>query len=241
MLFKFIKKKITLDVFTYRKEVLEFFTLDHTNKFIPNWFKKTPISLNYESPYYPSPTLKGCYGINELFKKGFTIPLWSDLAIRINSKEGIIQYQFSDKESSIEFHNVEQWKYYANPEKNVHFKIISPWAITEKTGVKFLAVEFAWDVPLYNYKISQGVLNFKEVNSTHINGFFSLKEDIDLLLPAKKPLIHYIPLSDKNLSLKYHLVSLKEFEEIERSNSHYFLNRMVKYKKCPFKKYTKNT
>jgi len=240
MLFKFLEKKITLDVFTHRKEVLEFFTLDRTNKFIPNWFKKIPINDDSKSTFYPSPTLKGCYGIKELFKKGFTIPLWSDLAIRINSKEGMLQYQFADNESIIEFHVVDQWKYYASPEKNIHFKIISPWMIKEKTGMQFLCIDFSWDSLIYDYKIMQGITSFKQNNSTHINGFFSLKEDIDLLLPAHKPLVHFIPLSDKNISLKHHLISKKEFYELGKQTSSYFINRMVKAKKCPFKRYTKN-
>jgi len=240
MLFKFLKNKITLDVFTHRKEVLEFFTLDRTNKFIPDWFKKTPINNDSESAYYPLGTLKGCYGIKELFKKGFTIPLWSDLAIRINNKEGTLQYQFADFESSIDFHVAGQWKYYASPEKNIHFKIISPWKIKEKTGVQFLCIDFSWDSLFYDYKIMQGIINFKENNSTHINGFFSLKEDIDLLLPAHKPLVHFIPLSDKNISLKHHLISSKEFDELGKQNSSYFINRIRKAKKCPFKRYTKN-
>lgn len=238
MLFKFLNKQIHLDVFTYRKEVLEFFTLKPTNKLIPNWYKKIPISESYD--FYPSKTLKGCYGIREILNKGFTIPLWSDLAIDIKSEEGKIQYQFADEESSIDFHNVEQWQTYADPKDNIHFKIVSPWKAKEKTGVQFLAMEFIWDKPSYNYKIVSGVTNFKQSHETHINGFFSLSQDSSFILPAEKPLIQFIPLSDKKIKYSYHLIDKKEFFDMGKQSTSYFNNSMVKIKKCPFTKYTKN-
>ena len=237
MIFKFLKKQITLDVFTYRKEVLEYFTLDRTNKLIPEWYKKTPISDN--SYFYPSSTLKGCYGIRELFNKGFSIPLWSDLAINIKKQEKLVEYRFADGQSSIEFHNIDQWKKYASPEENIHFKIISPWRIKEKKGTQFLAMEFIWHKPIYDFKISTGVVNFKQNHATHINGFFSIKHDSHFVLPAGRPLFQYIPLSEKKVNLKYHLIDEKEFHQIGTQVKSFFTNSIVKLKKCPFKNYTK--
>jgi len=237
LIFKFLKKQIILDVFTYRKEVLEYFTLERTNKLIPEWYKKTPISEN--NYFYPTATLKGCYGIRELFNKGFTIPLWSDLAININKEKKSIGYQFADGQSSIEFHDLDQWKRYANPLENIHFKIVSPWLIKEKKGVQFLATEFIWHKLIYDFKISTGVVNFKQNHATSINGFFSLKHDSHFVLPAGMPLFHFIPLSEKKVNLKYHLIDEKEFSQIGNQVNSFFFNSIVKLKKCPFKKYTK--
>jgi hypothetical protein len=121
----------------------------------------------------------------------------------------------------------------------IHAKLNSYWFIKESTGVKFLVNEPTWNYlssPI-SPKIVPGIFDFKYQRATNVNMFFQRKNLVYKFL-AGTPMAHIIPLSDKNIEIKKHLVSYKEWLGSYTALS-FRDNRYARYKKmidgkCPF-------
>lgn len=241
---KIKKKEITLDCYTHRADVYNYFPIVEAKNKIPDWFKKTPPSC-FKGAKDHVKTIKGCPGLLEYWTKGFVLPLWSDLSI-ILEQEGKTGYewQYSDLLSSIDVHDPEQTNNHFPETKYQHLKLLSPWLFVCSEDISFLAVEPAWQFDvLKNVRILTGVLNFKFQSGTHIN-MFCLREDKEkeTILRSGTPLYNFIPLTEKKIKLKTHLISLDKFDRIKQSGMRTSFNRaydtnkkLLQEKTCPFK------
>ena len=123
-----------------------------------------------------------------------------------------------------------------------HVKISNPWLIKEKTGVKFI-----WNQCTYhnterhaNYHALSGILDFKAQHNTHVNVF--VKKGTTLNVSAGDPLIQIIPLTERDVELKHHVVDAGEYEKIANEftkksmwgGQHRALYNQNKESKCPF-------
>ena len=163
--------------------------------------------------------MKGCPGLLEYWTKGFVLPLWSDLSIILAGEgETGYEWQYSDLQSSIDPHKPEQTNNHFPETKYQHLKLISPWLFVCSEDISFLALEPAWQFDvLKNVRILTGVLNFKFQSATHIN-MFCLREDKEkeTILHSGVPLYHFIPLTEKKINLKIHLVTSDKFDRIKQ-------------------------
>lgn len=215
-MFDFIikKKKIVVDCFTSNPAIFEYFPITPANKNFPNWWKQMEASFPLVSQSgieHQAGTLKRCDGLLSLYNKGFHIRMWSDLIIETNNK-GLFRYQYSsDENNPIVTHSKRQLG--PSLDKCIHLKILSPWMMEEKTGVNFLFSGSPWNYvdKQFDLNIIPGVVQFKHQSSTHINLFMPVG-DRRLELTAGDPLVHIIPLSEKEVELKQHLITDKEFE-----------------------------
>lgn len=249
MFFFFKNKTIVVDCFIKDPIVHELFPIKPIRDDIPDWFKKLPKSYEIHvnkkvlgEVYTDSPTIRSCNGINNYYSKGIAIPLWSDLTMLVH-KEGF-SYYFTDGISIVTSHPPFQ---HGNNFQNLgHIKIESPWRFKEKTGVHFIMTE-----PFYNnnkilgkYFTAPGILEFKYQHATNINTFFPIKEnkkEDQVKFQAGDTLAHLIPLSDKNIKIKNHLVTDVEYEKLNvgfnYSSNTYYKNKNIRIqneKKCPF-------
>jgi hypothetical protein len=240
------KKKIVVDAFTSNQSVHDFFPIQTAVNFIPDWWKQIPSTYESTNKFglkLKQPTLKRCDGFLHLYRKGFIIPLWSDLIIE-TKETGQWFYSWSDLNgNNIIDHEREQ---IGNSLPHmIHIKITSPWAIREKTGV-----EFHWTDPMWNKleKLSKisvlpGVVNFKYQNTNHINCFLPA-ENNRYEISNGQPMAHCIPLSDSDVEIKTHMVSNEEFINMRLLDTqrfsflNFYKNKVKiidkKEKKCPF-------
>jgi hypothetical protein len=131
---------------------------------------------------------------------------------------GEFRYQYSaDENQPIVSHSKRQLGPSLDP--YVHIKILSPWMIEEKSGVNFLFSGSSWNYPekLFDWNIVPGVINFKNQSSTHVNLFMPAKT-ARLEITAGDPIVHILPISEKEIELRQHLLTEKEFE-----------NKMLRY------------
>ena len=233
----FIKRsKVVIDCLTVNPSAMKYFPIAQTKQFLPTWWKQCP--SKFKAGFSESPTIKKCNGIHDHFDQGFIIPLWSDLDINI--KDGGYQWQFSDHSSIIEPHSPEQWKYYADPTKFGHMKLISPWHLKTKADIQFLFLNPAWHFPIEKpFEILNATVSYKYQHATNINLMLSLMQDTVVNLKAGQPMAHIVPITEKEVILKHHLVSEKEIPNVIQFS---FMNlyqkrkahQIAKEKKCPF-------
>lgn len=224
-MFLFKKKKIVVDAFTADSAIHEFFPIKESSRFMPSWWKEMPskidvkTELGFDQSYA---TMKRCDGILDYYNTGFMLPLWSDIQIKTTADGGWAT-QWADQTNPM---NV-----YSNPPEFlpkefsniIHFKIVSPWYVKEKTGVNF-----QWSHPFWNdlenitkYIIPSAVVNFKHQYSTNITMMFP-KKDCTTQINAGEPLVRIAPLSESEVEIKNHLVSADEMQKIVRRDTHNF-------------------
>lgn len=252
MIFFFKKPTVVVDFFTHRSDVIEFAPIDYAHRFYPNWWKKTPSS--FINSFVRVPTIKRCNGILDTYKHGFIIPMWSDLAINVttsydsnNIENKNITWQYADHISTCESHDHKEWQTYADKNKYYNFKILSPWIAKSKSQVNFYLTKPFWNQPLgLPYEILSGTLNFKYNHGTNIQTMINIQTDFTYNIQALTPMAHIIPLTEKKLIIKNHLIDLSEWNSMHQNFLHTFENHYSKSlkiqkkfeKKCPFHKLT---
>jgi hypothetical protein len=246
-MFIFKKKKIVIDAFTWNSSINSYFKPDLSNKFLPDWWKQLPSTFNGNNKYDITTeiaTIKRCDGIINLYKKGFIIPLWSDLIVETNENGEWRSSWSSDNSTNIIDHDKRQLGNISDD--LIHIKIISPWILKEKTGVEFYWAEPVWNnlQKFNNVTFLPGVLDFKYQNNTNINILFP-KKNARYEFEFGQPMVQLVPISDADVEIKTHLVSPEEWNHLSLMNIHKFsflnFHRNKKKiidsqekKKCPF-------
>jgi hypothetical protein len=207
--------EIHLDCFTYNHNTFLNTPIVYASKTIPDWWKELPTHKpvfgedeNNKHVFLNKNTIKDCYAIIELYKKGIVIENWTDISIKSDEKE--LNYCWS---SGIppESHVREQLGS-AYPNYH-HIKLNSPWRFVEKSGVKFLWFGAEWSLDKMNLKVLPGVLNFDIISGVNVNIMLP-KNESEIFIPIGQPLVHLIPISEKKLIFKNHLVDKNEYDKI---------------------------
>lgn len=233
---------VTVDCFTTDAMVYEMAKIECANKFFPDWWKKVPNTLG-DHPHIRRGTLKTCSGFVDLYRNGFILPMWCDLAIDvgpINSNQS--SYQFSDYRSAIDYSAADQRIEIFKPSHYEHLKLMSPWFVVCNQDIEWMFLDVVWNsIDLLPYRVLTGILNFKYINSTNINLIVPRYEHPNLfLIKYKTPLVHLVPCTEKKIKLKHYLVD--EFELNKKTTKKTldikFVNRLKTFKselKCPIK------
>jgi hypothetical protein len=219
MLFFFKKKKIVVDCFTYSDAAYQLYKIRKATVFYPEEWKK--MSAWVENPpidrgtgiKIPMPTIKQCTGINKLYKQGAIIPLWLDFimqpktAAEGKTKLGMTEPMFAER---IIPHPRSQYPGFL--ENYIHVKISSVWNLVEKSGVNFV-----WLPALYNLNalaehiiIPPAITYYDWQAQTNLNMFVH-KNAPDMTLKAGTPMVQIVPMTDKEVEYKCHLVGFEEY------------------------------
>lgn len=212
----FSKKEIVLDCYTYRSEVYNYFPIAKGSKHFPEFFKNTK-KIPPKSSYG---TLLHCPAFIDYFKLGFVLPLWSDLFLEVGQKgSGSYKWQYADERSQMDFHGENQT---GIPEKEYQqFKLVTPWVLSCKEDVQFLFSAPSWHFESFPNTLSivNAVVDFKRNAATNINMVVQrLEQPHSFVLRANTPLIHLIPMTDKKIVLKTHLVPIEVYDSVEGPN-----------------------
>jgi hypothetical protein len=185
-------------------------------------------------------TIKNCRGLIELYKRGFIVENWSDISILVE-QEGF-RFYFSDLEHP-KSHPKEQ---FGTSFKDFHhIKLMSPWLVKEKTGVMFHGAPTLWSHEKFDFIMPQGVLDFKKNHAVNLQILLRKKpKPYEFTIEFGQPMMHFIPISEKKMELKTHLVDYPEFEKMKLHPANSFwgwrkIDKLVKRNeeregKCPF-------
>lgn len=239
----FKKQQFVVDCFTDDIVAYEKYPIAHAKNFYPEWLKKTSSSYQSVTKNYLNvemSTIKRCPGLLDTYKSGFIIPMWSDLIFE--STTNGFSYQFADNKSFIESHAKEQWQTFADPLLFNHIKMRTPWLIKSNKNIDCNFAYPFWNHSLHtDYFFPSAIINYKYQRSTNINMFIHAQSKFTL--NAGQPIVHVMPLTEKELVIKTHLISTVEMHQMHnQAKSNTFNLQYLKHmkfmenkeKKCPF-------
>lgn len=161
--------------------------------YIPEWYKKTPVSTaenKSETPLPTNATIKQCVPILDSMMTGYIIPLWTDVLIRKNNDE--LAINASSPQVYFESHPKLQNPNYPNTEHEYAFlKFINPWHIITPKGYSSLIIS-----PLHNpnpwVKVLEGVVDTDTWHEINIPAYI-INPNREGVMPAGTPLVQVIP------------------------------------------------
>jgi len=238
MIFKFPKKKITLDCFTTKAYVIECAPIVPAIKLVPDWWKNIP---NQDAVY--TLTMRHCAGMVDYYKKSVAIPLWASMAITVGEDKHY-SWMFSDHTTEAVVHDTKiQAPNFLNDYG--HLKITSPWLLKCKEDINWV-----WSHPTYDYANNNqinsfpAITNFYYQHQTHINTMVSLEKPQTIVIPQGQILTMLTPMSDRKVEVIRHLVSDDEYKRLQNRNlptlfkNSYanYVARINQFKDCPYRK-----
>lgn len=200
------KKEIVLNAYTCSNATYECAPICEAKKLAPRWVKELPSKER---------NIKKCPGINDYYKKGFFLPLWSDLFISIGPKDDFYwRYQYSDLLSKVVSHPTSQWGNNPQLKDQLHLKIESPWIVECDDPVEFYVSQPMWGFKeLQPLVVFPGVCNFKHQNSLNVNTYTKIIDTKqEVMLEYGTPLMHIVPLTTSKVVIKNHLITQQEHE-----------------------------
>jgi len=229
-------KPITVNCYTWDKHVYKYASIQTSKNFYPIWYKKLIKEKNKEDIF--STDISQCVGFKKLYQNGFVIPLWSELFLSIGEiNNPSIDWQFADKKSNIEFHPLSQMGDWLNENDIQHCKLQSPWKIECNEDIDFFWSEMSWNTSINTMKVLPAIVDYKHQNASEINLLIQrTKERQNIKLDFNTPMAHIVPLSERKLIIKNHLINLDEWKEKDFPRF-FFTERYLKSKKlCPINK-----
>lgn len=217
----FLKNKpVRVDCYTYHRPSYDLFPIEKSVAVKPN---------------LSSGDLKRCIGIQNLYKQGFVMPLWTDIRFEVGEVGNPFwAAESADATTEVTYHPNTQFGDVINTDKYQNFKVLSPWALHCTEEVKFLSSPLLWhpDALPAGVKVLNGVTDFKYQHSTN---FIFLREKerqpVGFTLPCGAPLYQFIPLTERKIDLRLHLVTPEEWRFRGASGSHVsFINNYLKVK-----------
>jgi hypothetical protein len=120
-------------------------------------------------------------------------------------------------------------------------KLSSPWIFKEKTGIKFINLGAEWNLDKFSFRVLPGVMEFRVNSFTNVNIMLP-KEQNKFIIPVNQPLTNFLPLTEKKLVVKNHLITEEEYKKMSYNPSLVYFHgwrackNMIKDndKKCPF-------
>ncbi len=200
-------------------------------KYTPKWWKEIPTSkFDWEAMHHTL-TVKSCPGIISTLRRGFVLPLWSDVAIKYNDNSWT--GQFADKKTGISWHEPSQ-----SPEFYSDYwrlKLESPWIIESPVDLLYTHPFYLFQQPV-PYTTPPGIVSpFGKCMATNYFLFLQKRvEETRLILKMGTPLFHIIPLTEKKVELKIEILEKEEFNSRASVaiNTSVFVNKFPRYKKA---------
>jgi hypothetical protein len=213
MLFFFKEKPVEIVAYTSD----DFITINErtpvklAREYFPDWWKNTPSSsFNWEHLKVKT-TSKSCPGIGHTLQKGLILPMWSDLAIKTQDIQ--FQWQFADNKSIMGIHSNDEVPEFYND--YFIFKLHSPWLFKSTVPLLYTSPFYLFTSPP-PYIIPTGIVT--PVNNLCGSNIFILtkktQEESRYMIKQSTPMLHIIPLTEKNIKLRTEVISVTEMNKL---------------------------
>jgi hypothetical protein len=215
------RKSVRLNAFTSTPRLAEVLPPLQLSDSLPDWWQKTAAFARLPpavpAPFSRIPTIKHCYGLQQLFKYGIGLPLWHDVNIGIEADGKVLSWGRNRKLSRPgDSHPIEQYSeaFSGNVQ---HYKFTSPWLFVCEA-----AVPFVWAHPTYHQKdpfkfqTMIGIAEYRHQHSTHVNVLLPKVpgQRTERTFAAGEMLVYLLPITDANVAVMAHEVTDQEMERI---------------------------
>lgn len=220
----FKPKKVIIDCYTDNKILSDAYPISKAIKFAPSWWRALPPTYDQviNRIKLRASTAKKCPGFVDLYAKSWIVPAWSDILISTQSNGG---YSYALPSGHIHGlavvdHSREQFKGGFND--YIQAKLVSPWMLIDrnKTGIKFAFVQPSWSLldDIKNVHVLPGLVDFAYNTEVNLNILLP-KIDADYLIKAGTPLVHLLPITERQVEFNLQTISEAKYKELHYNHS----------------------
>lgn len=220
-------EEVILEFFTHIPSVYEFFKIKPSTFHFPGWWKNLPIDkcpVGKIRNDFTGTNMKHCRGFIDLYKHILTLPMWAELEIKIEDNNF---KWISNSGMDITQHHPEQYQGLHSDYNFFHLKINTPWALyNKKSKVDIMLIDNNLHKPSPLFTVVPGVLKGDQRHQINVNLFGqSTQQPRVVNYSFNEPLVHLVPITDKKVKLKYHLIDIKEYNNLFRQACFSNINR----------------
>jgi hypothetical protein len=172
-------------------------------KYIPDWWKKTPTKKTVHSIDNTSfGNIKICPSFADYFSHGFVIPMWTDTYLYYDDEQDIYRWRTASDEFKWEYHSNNQYlddvaHKFMGKDSYFVFKILCPWNVVTQKGYALYQLPTFYEFH-EDFSVVPGVLDASVDNELNIQLLIhSTKKEI--FIPRGTPLAHYIPFKKEKM------------------------------------------
>lgn len=228
------RRPVVVNCYTHQGFMYEHSQIRPTKEFSPKWLRDIPAKLPIvDDELVEGKTLRLCSGLNQLLDTGYIIPMWADLKVRLGDRSHA-QYKWalSDESLGAVIHPPEQRGEYLPDTEYSHLKLDNQWTLHCDEPIRFAMIDntWMWDKP-DDVVIPAGILDFHYQHGLNVNIFFKRgDDDKTVFIPHGQPLAQLIPLTDRKVVFKHHLVTVDEYRKLDS------LGGIIKFHGSEYKK-----
>jgi hypothetical protein len=246
------KGQKTIDFISGVEGLTEAVPIRRAIEMMPDWAKacRKDFTKDKTQPLH----LAKCPGIFDLYKVGYVVPMWCDVAIetqgdtfRWTCQEHIKRLERVDHPSgelpivtNHSYDNIAKFLPRRNQSIANIIKIDTPWAVVAPPGVKFLTLPFPYP-DHQEFDACPGILDPAISTEVNIQMYWNVKNK-DYLLKAGTPMQILVPLTENNY--KYNVRDANENDKkwFRRKNflAHFKINVDRKVMKSAYSKFWNN-
>lgn len=201
-MFNILKKKY-VDIWCYTGNVnaYEYFPIENCREFMPSWWKNIP-SGKRSLAADRVPSMKRCPGIIEHYKRGFVLPLWTDIEVIVDNTLPDGWLATAADMNEIDTHEAYQYGEFLDRKRWFHMKLNSPWFIETSEPLDFVYTQPHWNWGDLNTEIFTPTAYdtfFEGNHSTNVQLFSHKYHCRNFVISAGTPMVHYIPITEKKI------------------------------------------
>lgn len=260
MMFWFKKKKVVIDCFTYDDAAFNLYPIRKAMPYYPDTLKQMPMAASTVDTstniQFTMPTMKACTGITGLYKHGAILPFWTDYVCQ--PKRAIFEKKsklgLADGHAQRGLVEHQRIQFPGMFEDYVNVKFSGVWQIKEPTGLDVLLIPTTYNLNNYNYNfLIPPAMSYYDLQTQLNLQMFVRADSPDFTLYAGTPMVHLIPITEREVEWKKHLVTHEEWIKIQGKiplsfpqlggSKHIRYNKLVRQQqemdameapKCPF-------
>lgn len=239
-------KKVIFDAYTSNAAIYDLAKITRSTREKPEWWNKLP-KASHSPESGLAHTMRGCNGFNDLYAKGFTVKSPCDFYIK-KDQDGLSVWSAAEFNLGGE-HGLDQMGGNVFGGSSFHFKLNPQWVLHSNSSIDFLMTNHSWNVPqsISNVFVPNGVVNYNILTDVNVNMILTPNQvGQPLSFDALQPVAMLIPLTEKSVEIKHHLITPEELKDKKDADPKqlFFVNRLTKIKKekakqaatkgCPF-------
>ena len=242
---------IRVDAHTPNINAKELFFIRKASRMMPQWWSDLP---RYRDLHPMIHNMRGCTGLLDYYRHSYVLLSWCDIFVdrtlqstKTYDKEPVADFKIeiiTAVGEPVVHHLPHQYGGFIKQNEWHHVKIPSPWYIEHQQPLKWVWSQPSWSLNEFmsDIIILPGIMDFSQQPETNINMLIR-KAPGSFVIPANTPLVHMIPMTDRDIDLQCHGPNPR-LDVLTQRGPFTFRNRMrarLKIKKdldkdgsCPF-------